>query len=212
MSPRVDPFPRNGPNGERGGELVAAARGGSPEALSVLLQTCRTYLLAVGERELTDPLRRRISPSDLVQETFLVGQQSIAEFDGDTTAEFASWLRGILLNRLAQARRAHLLRECRSLQREEPPPDLSSVVEAPAWILDLETPSWVAMRVEEGVTIRAALNRLSAAHRQVIELRNFEALPFDEIGRIVGRTPGASRALWCRAMLCLKRELDATDE
>jgi len=41
---------------------------------------------------------------------------------------------------------------------------------------------------------------LPAHHREVIVLRNLEALPFEEIARRMKRTQTATRVLWLRAL------------
>ena len=51
--------------------LIAAARGGSHEALGTLLERCRDYLLLVAGREIGRDLQGKIGASDLVQETFV---------------------------------------------------------------------------------------------------------------------------------------------
>ena len=44
------------------------------------------------------------------------------------------------------------------------------------------------------------LAQLPANYREVIVLRNLEGLPFEEVARRMGRTPGAVRILWLRAL------------
>ena len=189
-------------------ELLAAARNGSSEALGELLQSFRTYLLSIGQRELNGPLRSRLAPSDLVQETFAEGQRSIVTFEGQTYEQFACWLRGILLHRVANARRFHLEAERRSLLREAPQPDNSSIAEQSAFVVDEETPSRVVSRAEDAARVQAALARLPEHYQLVITLRNFELLPFEAIGVAMNRPSEAARALWGRAIRRLKEELD----
>lgn len=196
-------------SGDAACELLEAARGGSSEALGELLQSFRAYLLLIGERELKGPLRSRVAPSDLVQETFTHGQRSIASFEGQTYEQFGLWLRGILLHRVANARRFHVEAERRSLLREAAQPARSSIVEQPGSIVDQETPSRVASRAEEAARVHAALAKLPEHYRQVIVLRNFDLLPFEAIGKAMDRPSEAARALWGRAMRRLKQELDA---
>lgn len=86
-------------------DVFAAARGGSREALGRLMQSCRAYLLTVGQRELRTDLRVKVSPSDLVQETFAEGQRALERFEGKSPEEFRAWLRVILLNKLSNQRR-----------------------------------------------------------------------------------------------------------
>jgi RNA polymerase sigma-70 factor (ECF subfamily) len=41
---------------------------------------------------------------------------------------------------------------------------------------------------------------LPAHYREVLILRNLEHIPFDQIAARMGRSPGATRVLWKRAM------------
>jgi RNA polymerase sigma-70 factor (ECF subfamily) len=192
-------------------ELLAAARGGCGEALGTLLQSFRTYLVVIGERELRADLRVKVSPSDLVQETFAEGQRCLHGFAGTSTQEFQAWLRAILLNRLAAARKRYLIAEARQLSREDPSPDRSTIDGETDRPVDEETPSKHAMRQEDAHTVRQAIAQLPEHYRQVIQLRNFDVLPFAQIALIMQRPEQNLRALWIRAMQRLKEELNGFD-
>src|SRR5262245_56759774 len=83
------------------------AQGGSPVALGWLLDGCRQYLLLVAHEQLDPDLRDKLGPSDVVQETFLEAQRDFRRFQGQTEQELLAWLRRILLNNLADARRRY---------------------------------------------------------------------------------------------------------
>jgi RNA polymerase sigma factor (sigma-70 family) len=51
--------------------------------------------------------------------------------------------------------------------------------------------------------------RLPDDFREVIVLRNVEELPHEEVARRMGRSPGAVRMLWVRALARLRQELDS---
>jgi len=201
----IDPAAR--PRKMTSDELLAAARAGSGEALGSLLETFRTYLLMTGLREMQPSLQVKVAPSDLVQQTFVEAQRSIASFEGDTAEQFTAWLRGILLHKLAHAHRFYVTTARRSLLREEPQAPRSSICEQAKQILDEETPSRAAVRSEEADLMHTALARIPEHYRQVIQLRNFDLLRFEDIGVLMGRPAGAVRALWVRAMQRLKEEL-----
>ncbi|HEY2894111.1 MAG TPA: sigma-70 family RNA polymerase sigma factor [Pirellulales bacterium] len=192
-------------------ELVAAARAGSSDAMGLLLQSCRTYLLAIGESELSAELRIKVSPSDLVQETFAEGQRAMPNFSGNKPEEFLAWLRGILMHKVAHSRRRFLGTAARDLGREERRPNHSSILALAERIVDEDTPSGEAMREENNLAVQAALARLPKAQREVILLRNFKLLSFDDMSRILDRSEGALRALWLRAIKRLKGELRGHD-
>src|SRR5262245_12981144 len=80
--------------------LVRAARAGSNAALGELLETFRSYLLLIANREVEANLRPKFAPSDMVQETILVAQLQFDQFRGQSAEEVAGWLRSILLHRM----------------------------------------------------------------------------------------------------------------
>ncbi len=202
---------RDAHNSVARGDLLTAARAGSAEALGTLLESCRTYLLYVSDRQLSTELKVKFAPSDLVQETFADGRQALGSFQGSTAVEFRAWLRGILLHKAANIRRRYLDTAARDISREEHPPNRSSIVAHANLLTDDETPSRHAMRQELSASVQAALARLPAHYREVITLRNFDLLEFEEMSLVLDRTADALRALWLRAMQRLKRELEGHD-
>jgi RNA polymerase sigma-70 factor (ECF subfamily) len=55
--------------------------------------------------------------------------------------------------------------------------------------------------------VAAALARLEHDHREIIELRIFQKLPYAEVAQRMGRSPGSVRQLWVRAVKKLRLEL-----
>ena len=84
-------------------QLVVASKGGDNEALGRLLEQYRGYLLMLAHRYLSERLRRRVDPADIVQLTYLEAKRDLPAFRGETPAEFAGWLRGMLKNNVATA-------------------------------------------------------------------------------------------------------------
>src|SRR5262249_33428174 len=69
-----------------------------------------------------------------------------------------------------------------------------------------------AVPAKEGdAALQQALQQLSDEHRQVIQLRNFDRLEFDEIGRQMERSAEAARKLWARALVKLRHILEPGD-
>src|SRR4051812_23389356 len=69
------------------------------------------------------------------------------------------------------------------------------------------TPSQQAARQEQEILLAEALARLPSDYREVIVLRNLEGLPHVEVARRMGRSPGAVRMLWVRALAQMRAEL-----
>jgi len=205
--PSADEQPR--PNTE---QLLAEARQGQRESLGALLESYRAYLHTMARTEIGARLQARANPSDVVQETFLQASRHFGQFDGHTEAEWRSWLRSILRRRLLHLVRKQVLAGKRSVQREVPlPPDPtesgSTGANAQAGLASTgSSPSLQARRNEAADTLARQLARLPAQYREVLVLRNLQGLPFDEVARRMGRTPGAVRVLWVRALERLRQE------
>ena len=190
-------------------QWLPAARAGSREALGKLLEAARHYLLSIARQEFDPDLRAKNSPSDVVQETFVEAQRDFGQFQGDTEAELLAWLRQLLLHRVAKLRRRYRDTQKRRLAREVAlGGDDSSGGPAGGLAANTLSPSGQAMVHEQDQALREALGRLPEDYRRVITLRHEEQLPFEEIGRLLERTPDAARKLWARAVERLHEELD----
>jgi RNA polymerase sigma-70 factor (ECF subfamily) len=195
---------------DRGGDAaqwLAAARAGSREALGQVLETFRAYLLLVADRELDPKLRAKGGASDLVQETFLEAQRDFGGFQGRTEAELLGWLRRMLLNNVGCFSRRYRDTGKRAVGREVGlAADGSTDTPLPEPAADAPSPSGQAMAQEQTVALRQVLERLPEDYRQVIVLRYLEGRSFEEIARLLNRSPGAARKLWARAMQHLRAE------
>ncbi len=188
------------------------ARGGSDTALGWLLDTYRHYLLAIAQQQLDPELRAKVATSDVVQQTVMEALAHFGRFEGQTPQQWAAWLCRILANNVADARRHW--RDCqkRQLNREV------SLAEAPLAALaevlasEVDSPSAEAIANEEETTLRRALAALSGADRQLVVLRSFERLPFEEIGRRMGCSADAARKRWARVVEQLGQSLESPDE
>jgi RNA polymerase sigma-70 factor (ECF subfamily) len=82
---------------------------------------------------------------------------------------------------------------------EEHAPRLEAEVRTLVRKLDLE---------EQQIRLERALDDLNPEHREVILLRKYEDLSFEEIGQRLGRSPDACRMLLARAMTALTRAME----
>ena len=189
--------------------LLARARIGDEAALGRLLELYRNYLRLVARALIGQALRVRLDASDLIQETFLKAAREFSHFLGSTEPELTAWLRQILVRTLASQAKHHR-RQGRDYQRQESLEamlDRSSAAVQRALAAPVETPSHHAVRREEAVLLADALETLPAHYREVFILRNLEHIPFDQIAVRMGRSPGATRVLWKRAMDRLSQSL-----
>jgi len=68
-----------------------------------------------------------------------------------------------------------------------------------------------ALTVPQAQPVRAALGRLSRAHRQVLVLRYFADLTEAQTARVLGIAPGTVKSRSARAMALLARDRDLAD-
>jgi RNA polymerase sigma-70 factor (ECF subfamily) len=187
-------------------QLLARARQANGEGLGALLELYRDYLGGLARARLGARLRAVVNPSDLVQQTFLEACRDFGRFEGTTGAQWRAWLRRILAHNLAalvekhvQARKRDVRRQV-SLDRRPVAPGGSGADPGAALASPGSSPSAQARRHEASAVLADRLARLPAADREVLRLRNLEGLAFEEVARRMGRTPGAVRVLWVRAL------------
>jgi RNA polymerase sigma-70 factor (ECF subfamily) len=191
------------------GGWLSAARDGSRDALGSVFEACRRYLLFVARHELNGDLQAKGSASDLVQETFLEAHRAFERFHGNSEVELRAWLRRLLHHRAAKFGRRYRTTQKRRLARESA---LSAAGRERELSTTLPSPSVQLMAHEQAQRLRQALEHLPDDYRQVITLRYVEQCSFEEIGRLMRRTPNAARLLWLRAIERVKHELGGTEE
>jgi RNA polymerase sigma-70 factor (ECF subfamily) len=186
--------------------LIERARRQEPGALDPLLDSYRNYLRLLARTGLDASLQGKAEPSDLVQEAMLKASQRFGQFRGTTDAELAGWLRGILARCLADFVRRYRTGGRRAGREQL----LNRSSQAMERILATNgsSPSASAQRRDLGVVLSDALAQLSEDQREVIVLFHLEGLGWEEVARRLGRTEGAVRKLWARALKQLRPLLD----
>ena len=191
-------------------ELIVQARGGDEAALGTLLELYRNYLRLVARSLIGVALRVKLEPSDLVQETFLKAHREFAGFAGQGEPELVAWLRRILSRTLADQVKHHR-RKGRDLQRQESLDallDRSGLTIQNALASHASSPSEGAVRREQTVLLADAVSELPPHYREVFILRTLEHVPFEEVAVRMGRTVGAVRMIWTRALERLNARLE----
>ncbi len=178
----------------------------SPEEAGRLLESFRAYLRLLARLHLAPSLRRKLDPSDVVQQTLLQAYQALDQFRGRSEAECAAWLRQILARNLARAVR-DFGRARRDLAREQ---SLQAALDASsarleAWLAaDQSSPSGRAEQAEQAVRLAEALEQLPEAQREALVLQHWQGLSLAEIGTHLGRSPEAVAGLIKRGLKQLR--------
>jgi RNA polymerase sigma-70 factor, ECF subfamily len=183
-------------------DLLVRARAGDREAFGELLGHYHNYIRLLAQNLIGTTLRLRLDPSDLVQEAFLEAHRDFPRFTGSTERELLAWLRKILVRNLVDNAR-HQKARIRNHRRQvslEALLEQSSLAVHEALAATATSPSAAAVHRERAALLADALAALPADYRDVIVLRNLDGLKFNEVAARMGRSPGAVRMLWARAL------------
>jgi RNA polymerase sigma-70 factor (ECF subfamily) len=189
---------------------IARVRRQEPGALGRLLELYRSYLRLLACTGLEASLQGKADPSDLVQEALLKASLHFGQFRGANDAEPAGWLRQILVRCLADLVRRYQTggRDAGREQSLEQLVDHSLQAMERILATDSTSPSGSAERRDLAVVLADALAELGEEQREVIVLHHLEGLGWDDIARRMGRTTGAVRMLWTRALKQLRPLID----
>lgn len=196
-------------------QLIAAARQIDREQLGDLLQMYRNYLTILASTQLSERLRRRVSPSDVVQEAMLAAHRDFERFRGCSEREFLSWLRQVLIRTIHHLVDTHLRAQRRDIRREVSIEQMGaaldqSAVQLGGFLADPgPSPSAPVRRREAAVEMANRLSQLSPDYRDVIVMRTLQGLSFDEVATRMERSAGAVRMLWLRAIEKFKQVYEA---
>jgi RNA polymerase sigma-70 factor (ECF subfamily) len=186
--------------------ILANAKRGGTDQLGELLQLYRNYLTLLASTQINERLRRRVSPSDVVQEAMLAAARDFDKFRGESEREFLSWLRQVLIHTIHHAVEVHLKAQRRDVRREVSIEQVGAALDRSAVKLADEladrgpSPSAPMRQREAAVLLADQLAKLQPHYREVIVLRNLQGLSFEEVAAKMDRTPGAVRMLWLRAI------------
>ena len=195
--------------------LFTAARQGSSSCLGRLLTLYSNYLKLLVVSQLDSRLRARVSPSDVVQESFFEAHRDFADFRGKSMGEFVVWLRRIVVNNILRVVEQHVLAEKRDVRREVSLEEIGRRLEQSTVRLETllaeqaESPSGCAARREDEILLADTLAQMPADYRDVIVLRHIEGLSFEEVALRMDRSAGAVRMLWLRALKKMREALES---
>jgi RNA polymerase sigma-70 factor (ECF subfamily) len=173
------------------------------------LERYRSYLLLIAGLQLEGPARKRIDPSDIVQQTLLEAHARMPQFRGDESA-LAGWLRQALVNNLRDAWRA-LKRDKRDVRRELALDAgmANSSARLEAFLAAAQSsPSQQAVRNEDLLRLADALAQLPEPQRQAIVLHHLHCCSLTETARQLQRSDAAVAGLLHRGLKTLRRLMD----
>ncbi len=188
-------------------QLLEKARRGDVDALGVLINRYRRYLLKIAFEEGDTNLQSKAGDSDLVQNTCLQAIRVFPDFNGKTSAELRAWLKQILLHQVHDHRdRYHTgKRDVGAeipLQAIDTPDSRNDLLKD-----DASSPSGHLVQQEESDWLDRALRELPDLDRTIIEMRQKDGRPFVEIARSVQMSEEAVQKRWVRALKTLQEKV-----
>jgi len=182
-------------------DALERARQGNAQALGELLHSLRPYVRVLVHSVHRGQVRSRLDDSDLIQDALVEAQRSFARFEGTTVAELLAWLRPLILRTAGHSLRQHLGTGKRNLGLEQSGPGLVENLVDPA-----SSPSSQAVRQEQVALLASRMARLPEDMQTVLLGRHLDDLSIAELAERLGRSEGAVRVLYTRALRRLREE------
>lgn len=185
---------------------MRAFQGGQPGAFDLLMgrHQGRVYRLAcriLGDVE---------AALDAAQEAFVRAWRALPGFKGE--AAFSTWLTRITINQCRnELRRRRTLKHTRPLSLDAPGAD--GVTTAGEQLAAADAQAWErAGGLESASALRELIQQLDPEAREILVLREAEALSYEDIAEILAVPVGTVRSRLHRARAELKRRLSGVVE
>ena len=169
MRPRPDASTNQVETATNDEQMVERALSGDPEAFGEIVRRWerRIFALAFGM------LGREEDARDATQETFLAAFRNLRGFRGE--AKVSSWLHRIAVNQCITRQRRAKVRPETGLEDE-------AEKNAGVFALPLDvSPARTAEKIERSMAVRRAVGALPPDLRQVVVMKEFEELTFQQI-------------------------------
>jgi RNA polymerase sigma-70 factor (ECF subfamily) len=171
-------------------ELVKAAKQGELGAFEELVARHRDKIYA----RAFSMLRNEDEALDMAQDAWVKGWQRLAQFQGDSS--FGTWMTRVVINLCLDQLRRRKRQRTESIEEMD---EESGGVERRMPVVTTN-PTERLERAELRQRIDQALGQLSAEHRTVLVLHEFEDMEYKEIAKTVGCSMGTvmSRLFYAR--------------
>lgn len=180
---------------------------GDEQALELLLERHEAMIANIARHRLDHRVRKRLSSSDVVQETKMDVIRRMDDYLERRPMPFRLWLLKTAHERLLKVHREHIATAKRSVEREIPLPDRSSRALARRLVAGDMSPSDQLKKREQAKRLRQVMAQLSETDREVIMLRNFDELSNREVALMLEINEETAKKRYARALIRLQRLL-----
>ncbi|MCC6671200.1 MAG: sigma-70 family RNA polymerase sigma factor [Planctomycetes bacterium] len=182
-------------------ELLQRWHSGDRDALGKLLERDLPWIREQVGRRLGAALRARAETGDFVQDAVLQILRYGPRFLLSDRDQFRALIARIVENQV-RMRHRYLHQEKRDVGREQPIPGSDTVLNLDS---SQTAPSQAAMRNEASSWLQLGIELLPAEDREIVHLRQWQGLAFEDIGRQLGIREDAARMRFQRALGRLAR-------
>jgi RNA polymerase sigma-70 factor, ECF subfamily len=176
--------------------LIERLRDGDPDAFEAMVRRYGTQMLAVARRL----VRNEDDAREVVQEAFLQAFRALDDFRAD--AKLSTWLHRIVVNTGLMRLRSSSRRPEGFIDDLLPDFDTTGHHASPFTPIPMTVEDAIE-RQEVRAQVRTALERLPAAYRAIIVLRDFEDLTTEEAATALGISENAAKIRLHRARQAL---------
>ncbi len=187
--------------------LLMRITSGDRNAFNDLFARHRDDLRRVVQLRLDRRLQARVDASDVIQETQVEAFCRLDDYLERRPMPFGLWLRKTAQERIYNHRRAHLQTARRSVRREQPFPDQSSMMIAAPFLAGSSSPSRRLVKSDHKRLVSEAVAELADLDREILLMRNVEGLSQPEIAQVLDLSHDAVRKRYGRALVKLQRLL-----
>jgi RNA polymerase sigma-70 factor (ECF subfamily) len=192
--------------------LEAKLKAGDEEALAQLFSVYRDGLRRMIAIRLDQRLMGRVSPSDVLQESYLDARQRLQHYLAAPEKSLLGWLRLIVGQRLVDLHRFHFGAQQRDVGREVSIsrgvwPAASSICLANQLLAEWTSPSGAVQQAESQLMLEHALAELDPMDREILTLRHFDELSNNETADLLGIEKSAASKRYVRALARLREVL-----
>jgi RNA polymerase sigma-70 factor (ECF subfamily) len=177
--------------------LLHRVREGDAAAFAALFDSHADGLAASVRRLVPPAIRRKVSVSDVLQETRIAAFLGVADFEHRGAGSFRAWLLRIAQHKAHHAAERYGDAAKRSVRREV---TLGARRATAAHAEGGPTPSEAAMSLELAQSVHRAIASLPPAYQEVLRLTRIEGRTLAEAAERMDRTREAVKKLYGRAM------------
>lgn len=170
----------------------------------------RRRLAFVVSRHMNPLMSTRVSVDDVIQETYLAASRRLEFLSREPEIPLYFKFRKIALQTLADLEREHIRSEKRSMTKEVSGETSDRALASIHG--EIRSPKSILAKKERATLIRRMIEALPETDRQIITLRNFDALSNQDCAAILGIDQKASSIRYVRALKRLRERLQSLSE